>query len=120
MSKNIMKFGNHQAVICFDPDIEMFRGEFVNLNGGADFYASTVDGLRAEGQASLDIFLDECQKAGIDPVKPFSGKFLVRVDPQLHAAASLVAAAEGKSLNQLAEDALRHAVESDEDFALAA
>lgn len=120
MIKNLMKFGDHQAVISYDPEIEMFRGEFVNLNGGADFYASTVEGLRDEGQKSLDIFLDECQKAGIEPVKPYSGKFVVRVDPKLHAAASIAAAAGGKSLNQLAEEALRHAIENDEGFALAA
>ena len=31
-----MEVGGYQAAIQFDPDIEMFRGEFVGLNGGAD------------------------------------------------------------------------------------
>ena len=56
---NTMTINGYQAVISFDPDIQMFRGEFVGLNGGADFYAKDVDGLRREGEISLRIFLEE-------------------------------------------------------------
>ena len=50
---NTMTVGEYQAVIAFDPDIQMFRGEFVGLNGGADFYAADVPGLKREGEVSL-------------------------------------------------------------------
>ena len=33
---NIMEINGVKAVIAFDPEINMFRGEFVGLNGGAD------------------------------------------------------------------------------------
>ena len=46
---NTVKINGYQAVISFDSDIQMFRGEFVGLNGGAEFYAKDVDGLRREG-----------------------------------------------------------------------
>ena len=49
---NLMTIGGQQAVISFDPDINMFRGEFVGLtNGGADFYAEDVNGLLREAKA---------------------------------------------------------------------
>ena len=35
--KNVMEINGVKAVIAFDPEINMFRGEFVGLNGGADF-----------------------------------------------------------------------------------
>ncbi|MER3633117.1 MAG: toxin-antitoxin system HicB family antitoxin, partial [Blastocatellia bacterium] len=41
-----MKFGEYDAVISFDPEIQMFRGEFSGLNGGADFYADSIENLR--------------------------------------------------------------------------
>lgn len=50
--RNVM-IRNQQAVISYDSEIEMFRGEFVGLNGGADFYAPDVAGLRHEGEISL-------------------------------------------------------------------
>lgn len=34
----------------------MFRGEFVGLNGGADFYAKDIDSLHKEGEISLKVF----------------------------------------------------------------
>jgi predicted HicB family RNase H-like nuclease len=37
-----MKFGEYEAVISYDPEIQLFRGEFVGLNGSADFYADSI------------------------------------------------------------------------------
>lgn len=108
---NIMTINGYQAVIAFDSDIEMFRGEFVGLNGGADFYAKDVDGLRREGEISLRVFLEACAEDGVDPCKHFSGKFTLRVDPQLHEAATIAAAAHGQSLNQWATEAIRQAAQ---------
>ena len=106
---NTMTINGYQAVISYDPDIQMFRGEFVGLNGGADFYAKDVDGLRHEGEISLRVFLEACAEDGVDPRKHFSGKFSLRVDPELHEAAAIAAAAHGQSLNQWAAEAIRQA-----------
>jgi len=54
--KNVMTINGYQATISYDPEIEMFRGEFVGLNGGADFYASNLTGLKREGKISLKVF----------------------------------------------------------------
>ncbi|NHB98650.1 hypothetical protein C5470_20880 [Photorhabdus stackebrandtii] len=43
---NTLKIEGHMAAITVDPEIEMFRGEFAGLNGGADFYAYSVDELK--------------------------------------------------------------------------
>lgn len=68
--KTVMAFDNgYQAQIAYDPEIEMFRGEFIGLNGSADFYATDVDGLKREGTTSLHIFLETCAEEGIMPKK---------------------------------------------------
>ncbi|WP_185268914.1 type II toxin-antitoxin system HicB family antitoxin [Halopseudomonas xiamenensis] len=104
--KNTMTIDGYRAVIQFDPEIEMFRGEFVGLNGGADFYAADIEGLKREGATSLRVFLEMCAEGGIEPTKAFSGKFNVRVPPELHADLVVAATAEGKSLNQWVVEAL--------------
>ena len=106
--RNTMEIEGYRAVIQFDPDIEMFRGEFVGLNGGADFYARDIAGLRREGAASLEVFLDMCREDGVEPRRQFSGKFNVRIPPDLHE--SIAAAADGKSLNRWVTDELRASV----------
>ncbi len=110
---NTMTINGYQAVIAFDPDIQLFRGEFVGLNGGADFYAADVAGLRQEGETSLRVFVEACERHGIEPRKHYSGKFSLRVDPATHVAAAIAAAAHGKSLNQWASEAIRQAAIAD-------
>lgn len=109
---NVMTIGGYQAVIAYDPEIQMFRGEFIGLNGGADFYAKDVDGLQREGEISLKVFLEACAEDGVDPRKHFSGKFVLRIDPVTHEAAVIAAASHGKSLNQFAIEAIRQAASS--------
>jgi len=103
---NIMEINGYRAVVQYDPDIDMFRGEYVGLNGGADFYAKDIDSLREEGEISLRVFLDMCQEDGVEPRKEYSGKFNLRVSPRLHAEIATRATAAGKSLNQWVADAL--------------
>lgn len=107
---NAMEINGYRAVIQYDPEIEMFRGEFVGLNGGADFYAADVDGLRSEGETSLKVFLDMCREDGVEPRREFSGRFNLRVSPDLHAEIASRAAASGKSLNRWVADTLEETV----------
>ncbi len=79
---NTMTIKGYQAVITVDPDIQMFRGEFVGLNGGADFYAADVKGLKKEGEVSLRVFQEACERRGIEPRKHFSGSFCCASIPQ--------------------------------------
>ncbi|MCI5223036.1 MAG: type II toxin-antitoxin system HicB family antitoxin [Candidatus Electrothrix sp. AR4] len=101
---NTMNIDGYRAVIQYDPEIEMFRGEFIGLIGGADFYARDIDGLREEGKISLNTFLDMCREDGVEPRKEYSGKFNLRIQPGLHAEITARATAAGKSLNQWIAD----------------
>ncbi|WP_151993696.1 type II toxin-antitoxin system HicB family antitoxin [Buttiauxella massiliensis] len=98
---NIIKIDGHTAIVSFDPDIEMFRGEFVGLNCGADFYAYSVQELKTEGAESLKFFLDTCRAKNIEPYKSYSGKISARLTPEDHAALERIALACGESINQL-------------------
>jgi predicted HicB family RNase H-like nuclease len=106
---NQMTIGGVKAVITYDPELDLFRGEFAVLNGGADFYAADAEGLRREGAISLKVFMEACQEDGAEPFKAYSGKFILRLDPEDLAAVSRAALASGKSLNQWAAEVLRQA-----------
>jgi predicted HicB family RNase H-like nuclease len=106
---NVMTIEGHKAVVAFDPEIGMFRGEFTGLSGGADFYADDVAGLQREGAISLRVYMDACAKDGIEPLAKASGALNLRVPPELHRAATLAAKASGKSLNQWASEVLAEA-----------
>ena len=108
---NIMNLDGYKAIINYDPVIDKFRGEFIGLNGGADFYATNIEELREEGKISLKVFLEMCKEEGINPHKDYSGKFNLRVPPELHAEIAARAGAEGKSLNKCVTDLLSEAIQ---------
>lgn len=108
--KNVMKFGEYDAVISFDPEIQMFRGDFIGLNGGADFYADNIEKLQQEGETSLRVFLDFAAEKNISPKKQFSGKLVLRLKPEIHKKYKLLASAKNVSLNQLLNEMLEKAI----------
>ena len=104
---NVMTVDGYHAKIEYDEDLDLFRGEILGLNGGADFYGKNPEELRVEFKASLKVFLQVCAEKGIEPRKHFSGKFNLRIPPELHEQLAIAAQAEGKSLNLLTQEALR-------------
>ena len=110
--KNVMEIKGYKAVIAFDPDTNLFRGEFIDLNGGADFYAADVAALKHEGETSLKVFLDMCREDGVEPRKNYSGKLMVRLPAELHERAAAAAASRGKSLNAWFADAVAQAAQA--------
>jgi predicted HicB family RNase H-like nuclease len=106
--KNVMEINGVKAVIAFDPEINMFRGEFVGLNGGADFYSTDIDGLRREGETSLKVFLDMCAEEGVSPYRKTSGRLNLRLSQELYDKAATLAKASGKSVNAWIADIIRH------------
>ena len=107
---NLMTVDGYSARIEYDPETDLFRGEILGLSGGADFYGANPDELRLEFKKSLDVFLEVCREQGIDPRKRFSGKFNLRIPPDLHEKLAMAAQAQGISLNSLAQEALEKSV----------
>jgi len=107
---NLMTVDGYSAKIEYNADTDLFRGEILGLSGGADFYGANPDELRSEFKRSLDVFLEVCREKGIEPRKQFSGKFNLRIPPDLHEKLALTAQAQGKSLNSLALEALKKSV----------
>lgn len=110
--KNVMEIDGHKAVLSFDPEIGMIRGEFLGLSGGADFYADSVDRLVEEGRQSLRVFLEMCREKDVEPFRAFSGRFNVRLDPRTHEAAVVAATAENKSLNEWVAEVIERAADA--------
>jgi len=107
---NIMESGSYKAKIEYDPEIDMFRGEILGLNGGADFYGKSPSELRREFKKSLKTFLEACEETGISPKKEYSGKFNLRIPSKLHSEIAAIATAEDKSINQWVADTLNRSL----------
>ena len=54
-----------------------------------------------------------CAEDGVEPKKNYSGKFNVRISPELHEILALKSSATGKSINQLAVESLASSVNNE-------
>ncbi len=75
------------------------------------FEGTCVEELEQAFKDSVDEYLEQCENEGIEPQRPFSGKFNLRMPPELHARAAQTAVRQGKSVNQLIVDAVSGVVE---------
>lgn len=97
---NTMTYKGYQAVVAFDEEAEIFHGEIVDLRDVITFQGKSVRELKKALADSVEDYLAFCKERGEEPEKPFSGQFIVRVDPPVHRAVVTAAKRAGLSLNK--------------------
>ena len=104
-----MDYKGYFAKVEFDDEADIFHGEVINLRDVVTFQGQTVDELHKALRDSIDDYLEFCAQRGEEPEKPYSGKFMVRVEPELHKTIALKARQDGTSLNSWIHDTLAKA-----------
>jgi predicted HicB family RNase H-like nuclease len=104
----MLKYKNYLGHVEFDGDAEIFHGEVINTRDVITFQGHTVKTLMKAFEDSIDDYLDFCEERNEEPEKPFSGRFNVRLDPELHREAYAAAKATGVSLNTWVAKAIKH------------
>jgi len=84
----------------YDSESHVFHGEVLDTRDVITFQSDTVKGLERAFRESIDDYLHFCAERGDTPDKPFSGRLMVRLPPELHRRAFVQAREQGKSLNQ--------------------
>jgi len=106
---NIMKYKSYVARIDYDEVDRIFVGHLAGIKDIVGFHGTTVDELENAFHESVDNYLAICEETGRPAQKPYSGKLMLRVSPDAHAAVATSAAAHGKSINQWATEILTKA-----------
>jgi predicted HicB family RNase H-like nuclease len=98
---NILKYKQYEGSAELDMGRGVCRGRILFINDLVTYEAVTPAQLQAEFEAAVDDYLETCSSLGRDPQKPLKGLFNVRMPPALHRAATLRAAQENASLNDV-------------------
>ena len=102
----MMEYKGYFAKVEFDDEACIFHGEVINLRDVITFEGETVEELIQAFHDSVDDYLEFCAERKEDPEKPYSGKFVIRVEPELHKSIAIEARKRGKSLNSLVSETL--------------
>ena len=96
--------------VVFDDENEIFVGEVINTKDIITFQSDSAHVLKQAFVDSIEDYIEFCHERNEMPEKPFSGKFNLRISPELHREAYVAAKNSGMSLNAWVCDIVRHAV----------
>jgi predicted HicB family RNase H-like nuclease len=105
----MLTYKGYTGHVEFDEEAGLFHGEILDTRDVVTFQGTSVEDLIQAFHDSIDDYLDYCKERGEQPDKPFSGRLMLRVSPDLHRQVSVKATRAGKSLNQWIVDKLREA-----------
>lgn len=106
---NTMHYKGYEATVVYDEDADLFHGEVLNLRDVITFQGKSVSELKTALAESVEDYLAFCAERGEAPEKPYSGQFMVRVEPPLHRAVVTAAKRAGLSLNKWVSGVLEQA-----------
>jgi predicted HicB family RNase H-like nuclease len=112
--KNVLRYKGFLGTAEFSDEDEVFFGKIIGIHDLVTFEGASVKDLKNEFRQAVDEYTDLCKRHNKPLSKSMTGNFNVRINPDLHHAASQLAAEKGISLNKYVQDAIQSAVEDAE------
>ncbi|HCS38346.1 MAG TPA: toxin-antitoxin system HicB family antitoxin [Anaerolineaceae bacterium] len=97
--------------IEYDAEGKIFTGEVLGLRTVLTFQGRTPEEVETSFKETIDLYIEMCKQDDVSPERPYSGKFNVRIPPELHREIALQASAEKMSINDWAIKAFEKAVQ---------
>lgn len=105
----MLKYKGYTGHAEFDDEAGLFHGEVLDLRDVITFQGTSVEELEKEFCDSVDEYLEFCEERSEEPDRPFSGRLMLRLPPDVHRDVYVRARQEGKSLNQWIAEKLEQA-----------
>lgn len=96
---NAMNYKGYAARIEYSDEDGCLIGRVAGIRDIITFHGDSVEEIRKAFEDSVDFYLETCEKDGITPNKPYSGRIMLRIPPELHAKLAVEASVHRKSLN---------------------
>lgn len=103
---NAMTYKGYTASMVFDAEDKVIVGRVQDIDDIIAFHGESVAEFESNFHAAIDDYLAASRELGSAPERPASGKVMLRIAPEVLAAALKAAARSGTSLNKWAESAI--------------
>lgn len=103
----MMEYKGYIGIVEYDSDAKLFHGDIVNTRDVVTFQGTTVNEIEKAFRESIDDYISWCKEEGVEPEKPYSGKFNVRLSPELHREIAITSKKMNVSINSFVEKALK-------------
>ena len=102
----MMEYKGFIGTVEYDAEAKIFHGDIINTKDVITFQGTTVKEIESAFKESIDDYISWCKEEGVEPEKPYSGRFNVRLAPQLHQKIAILAKQKRVSLNSFVEKAI--------------
>jgi predicted HicB family RNase H-like nuclease len=110
-----MKYKGYTGLVELEEGSDVLFGRVIGLRDVITFQGEPVAEVTQAFHDSVDDYLEFCAQRGESPEKPYSGQFVLRIDPRLHRRLANAAEEVATSLNAFIENVLtRSGTVSDE------
>lgn len=104
--RDMLTYKGYTGRVEYDDESGLLHGEVLDLRDVVTFQSKSVEEIQQSFRDSIEDYLDFCRDRGEEPDRPFSGRLMLRLPPELHRKVYVRAHHEGKSLNQWISDRL--------------
>ncbi|MBU3918047.1 type II toxin-antitoxin system HicB family antitoxin [bacterium] len=111
--ENVLKYKGYVGTVEYSTPDEILFGRVLGIKDSISYEGKTVVDLKEDFQNGIDHYMEVCEKTGKEPEKPFSGKFVVRIPPNVHRDIALKAKKENISINTFVTKVLNQEAQSD-------
>ncbi len=97
---NTMTYKGYAASIEYSDNDECFIGHIAGIKDRVGFHGESVVELKEAFYKATEDYLKTCAIVGKEPQRPYSGRLMLRIPPELHATIATAAQVNGQSINQ--------------------
>ena len=106
MNNNLLSYKGFYGSVNFSAADEVFYGKVEGVHDLVSFEGATVKELKQDFQKAVEDYILFCKKKGNPVQKSLMGSFNIRIKPDIHQRAAIVALQKNISLNQLVQQAI--------------
>jgi predicted HicB family RNase H-like nuclease len=106
----MIEYKGYYGTVEYDAEERLFHGDVLNIQDVITFQGTSADEIERAFKDSVDDYLAWCLQDGKEPERPYSGRFNVRISPELHRDVALTARKSRMSLNRFVEKVLTEKV----------
>jgi predicted HicB family RNase H-like nuclease len=96
---NTLKYKNFIGSVNFSEDDDVFFGKIEGINALVTFEGQTVVKLKKAFIEAISDYIELCNTKGIKAQKTYTGVLNVRLTPEMHRKAAIIATKSGTTLN---------------------
>ena len=103
---NTMEYKGYVGSVEFSENDGVLFGKVQGIRSLISYEGTSVAELVTDFHGAVDDYLALCAARGVEPNKPYSGTFNVRVSPEIHSAIAALAQKAGITINAFVRQVL--------------